>query len=346
MLRSTTVTVTATAVTLACLGASFYASPPVIAESMGRQVQAFSPIDPRTYPGNSDYQSAVVEPSATQERDHSTASDTLNQPEPVASLPASEPRQVDEAKLSPVAADTVAPSRTSDAPTTQPTPVPRIEERLPVPSPSASAEESVGREEALPEDVDSPDSITVIVNKLRPLPADYEPDDLVELTPELGSGTHELREEAAEATLALFDAAQQEGLDLTVVSAYRSYAYQVELYDTYIQQYGTTLTQQMSARPGHSEHQTGLAIDVDAVEGAHTLKQSFGETPAGQWLADHAHEFGFVIRYMKDEHDYTGFQYEPWHLRYFGEQYAQHIVEHSGVAERAFDLDPAPDYKE
>src|SRR5699024_12283551 len=100
----------------------------------------------------------------------------------------------------------------------------------------------------------------------------------------------------------------------------------------------------MSARPGLSDHQTGLALDVDTPGGEHSLKTSFGETEAGQWLADHAHEYGLVVRYPEDQHDTTGFQYEPWHLRYFGEQYATQIVENTGVAEEEFGLESAPDY--
>src|SRR5699024_10881743 len=79
-------------------------------------------------------------------------------------------------------------------------------------------------------------------------------------------------------------------------------------------------------------------------DGDNTLTSSFGDTEAGQWLADHAHEYGFVIRFPKDQEDITGFQYEPWHLRYFSEQYARHVAKNSGVAETDFGLEPEPDY--
>src|SRR5699024_7132362 len=120
--------------------------------------------------------------------------------------------------------------------------------------------------------------------------------------------------------------------------------YQQQVYDNYRDQFGTDTTDAMSARPGHSEHQTGLALDVDAPDGEHSLTTRFGETEAGQWVADHAHEYGFVVRYPEDQQEITGFQYEPWHLRYFGEQYATQIVENTGVAETEFGLESAPDY--
>lgn len=350
MPRSTTVTVTAAAVTLACLGASIFVSPPVVAETMGRQVQEFSPLKPETYPvasiGDEDMNLPVAhdrEQSIATESSTSSTTTTLSSPqssEPV-------PRQIDEVTLTPVTADEERSSTSSKPSPAKSTPaLPKIEVALPESTAPASTDEDTQDTSHIPQDLESPDSMTVIVNKLRPLPADYEPTDLVELPAQFGAGAPMLREEAAEATQAMFEAAQQDGINLTVISAYRSYDYQTELYDNYVRQYGTMNTNEMSARPGFSEHQTGLALDVDTPGGQHTLKQSFGETPAGQWLVERAHEFGFVIRYPEDEHEYTGFSYEPWHLRYFGEQYAQHIVEHSGVAEREFGLDPAPDYQE
>src|SRR5690606_17440833 len=141
--------------------------------------------------------------------------------------------------------------------------------------PSPEPTKAQDAEEPIPEDLESPDSMTVIVNKLRPLPEDFAPDDLVELPDQMGTDTYELREPAAEAAKELFAAAREDGIELTVVSAYRSYAYQQELYDNYIAEHGSEVTNEMSAMPGHSEHQTGLALDVDSPDGQHTLQQSF-----------------------------------------------------------------------
>lgn len=342
MPRSTTVTITAAAVTLACLGASMYLSPPVVAETMGRHVQEFSPLKPETYPVASSVPDDVEAPVA-QNRDQSITVTADADDNPSSRSSEFVPRHIDEIPLTPVTADDAEAMPRSKRSSTQSTHEPADV----APSESASpgpADASDQPDFQIPEDLDSPDSLTVIVNKQRRLPADYEPTDLVELSTEFSSGPQLLRQEAAEAAHAMFEAAQQDGITFTAISAYRSYDYQVELYDTYVRQYGTAATNHMSARPGYSEHQTGLSLDVDTPDGQHTLQQSFGDTAAGQWIAEHAHDFGFVIRYPQDEHDYTGFQYEPWHLRYFGEHYAQHIVEHSGVAEREFQLDPAPDY--
>src|SRR5699024_3048455 len=142
--------------------------------------------------------------------------------------------------------------------------------------------------------------------------------------------------EVVDAATEMFAAASNDGINLTVISAYRSYQYQQQLYAGYVAQHGVAHTDKISAQPGHSEHQTGLALDVDSPGGAHTLKQSFGDTEAGKWLAAHAVDYGFVIRYPQDQQQITGFQFEPWHLRYFGVEYAQLIAEHSGVAETAF----------
>jgi D-alanyl-D-alanine carboxypeptidase len=359
MSRTTKVTLTASAVTLLCLGASLSASPQVIAETLGHEVEAFSPLDPSTYPGNSQHEPARALDAATAAREHSTMSSdgtwVPSEPSPTdcdaSALPKTEAPSLD-------TADSDGSTKPDDA-------APSLSPRPRATSEVSEAEEAEVDDEALdatqestetpqdhetdtaeeptPPDVDSPDSLTVIVNKLRPLPEDYVPDDLVQLPSEFGDGTQELRAEAADATKDLFEAAADDGVDLTVVSAYRSYTYQQELYDNYVAQYGVEATNDMSALPGHSEHQTGLALDVDTPDGEHTLQQSFGDTEAGQWLAEHAHEYGFIIRYPQDGQAITGFGYEPWHLRYFGE-HAQIIMDGSGLAEIAFDLDPAPEY--
>ena len=95
-------------------------------------------------------------------------------------------------------------------------------------------------------------------------------------------------------------------------SAFRSYDYQNTLYNNYVSWYGKEQADTFSARAGYSEHQTGLAIDVN------TIDDSFAYTPEAVWLAQHAHEYGFIIRYPKGKESITGYQYEPWHIRYLG----------------------------
>src|SRR5699024_11948020 len=104
-------------------------------------------------------------------------------------------------------------------------------------------------EESVPDNLESPDSITVIVNKLRALPADYTPDDLVELSSDFTKGSQQLRQEAAEEAEAMFAAAQEDNIALQAISSFRSYDYQQELYDSYLEQYGDGHTNGMSARP-------------------------------------------------------------------------------------------------
>lgn len=370
MLRTSRVTFTATTVTLACLAGALYASPVVIAETMGREVTTYSLMnheefmrqrEQTTLQATTDADTAGPEsvmPERGKWETHgsalapaSSATDELTGSENQDT--AANAHETDEEK---------PPAEPSEEPTARiTTEIPQVEVALPDSTgsdnaePSETAEDTADSrdhdstpdpEETVPEDMESSDSVTVIVNKLRPLPADYTPDDLVELSSDFTEATQQLREEAAEAAEAMFVAAKEDDIELQAVSSFRSYDYQQELYDRYLEQYGAENTNGMSARPGHSEHQTGLALDIDALDGEHTLQTSFGETAAGQWLAEHAHDYGFVIRYPDGAQDITGFQYEPWHLRYFGEQYATQIFESSGVAEEEFGLEPAPDYKD
>ncbi len=135
-----------------------------------------------------------------------------------------------------------------------------------------------------------------------------------------------LRKEAARALKNLFEAAYNEkGYELIARSGYRSYDTQVMLYDRYVKEDGVEAADTYSARPGHSEHQTGLTIDItsDSVHGG--LTETFGETDEGKWVAENAHRFGFIIRYPENRVDETGYQYEPWHLRYVGTEAATSI---------------------
>lgn len=160
----------------------------------------------------------------------------------------------------------------------------------------------------------SASSIAVLVNKQRPLnPAQYYPSDLVNFR---GTG-YSLRREAATALNSLFTAAGAAGKPLTVVSAFRSYQTQVSTYNYYVSQYGEAYASTISARPGYSEHQTGLAVDVGNTYNC-GLSTCFGSTPEGQWVAANAWRFGFIVRYPNGYTGTTGYAYEPWHLRYVG----------------------------
>ncbi|MGN6273822.1 MAG: M15 family metallopeptidase [Protaetiibacter sp.] len=181
-----------------------------------------------------------------------------------------------------------------------------------------------------------PTSPWVIVNKLNPLhPVDYAPELRVVDVPYVYEPR--MRPEAADAIERMFAAFTAEtGLEMQSQSAYRSYQTQVGVY-----QGNDTLT----ARPGYSEHQTGWVMDISAKPLSCALQICFGQTPQGQWLAAHAYEYGFVIRYPDGKTDVTGYQYEPWHVRYVGTPLATEMHD-TGVQtlEEFFGLPPAPNY--
>lgn len=129
-----------------------------------------------------------------------------------------------------------------------------------------------------------------------------------------------MRREAAEAFRKMADAARAEGLTLMNISGYRSYSLQDWLYKTYAAQDGYALADTYSSRPGYSEHQAGLATDINSVE------VSFANTAEFRWLQEHAADYGFIMRYPDGLEYITGFSYEPWHYRYVGVESAQQIV--------------------
>jgi D-alanyl-D-alanine carboxypeptidase len=177
--------------------------------------------------------------------------------------------------------------------------------------------------------VNNEDSLLVLVNKKRNLPSDYTPPDLVVPNVEFSfSGESEkkyMRKDAAKALEELFAGAKDDGIELKAVSGYRSYARQKAIFDSNAKQKGDEVANRTSAHPGQSEHQTGLAMDVSSASADYSLETTFGDTKEGKWLASHAHEYGFIIRYPKGKQDITGYTYEPWHVRYVGKDVAEAV---------------------
>lgn len=154
----------------------------------------------------------------------------------------------------------------------------------------------------------------VLVNKYYKLPEDYEPEDLVDVESNYGVG--KLRKEAYEAYKKMQDDAAKQGINMYITSPYRSYKTQDALYNRYLSSDTQTNVDTYSARPGNSEHQLGLAIDIL------TPGYNFGtfySAPAAAWLEENAHKYGFIFRYPNDKIDITGYKYEPWHYRYVGD---------------------------
>jgi zinc D-Ala-D-Ala carboxypeptidase len=176
-----------------------------------------------------------------------------------------------------------------------------------------------------------PDSITVLVNKQHGLPKEYAPADLVN-DPEIPftfSGYDEkrmMRKVMADALKKMFVAAKADGISLAGVSAYRSYATQEAIFNSYVQQDGLEKAKTYSAVPGTSEHETGLSIDVSSSDGKCAAEDCFGASKESNWIEKHAAEHGFIIRYLKGKEAITGYQYEPWHIRYVGQAAAQEIA--------------------
>lgn len=163
--------------------------------------------------------------------------------------------------------------------------------------------------------LDQSADLLVLVDKKNELPADYDPDDLVLLkAPAFAVNRSDLRFRKAylPALTAMDKAARKEGLKLTYSSAYRSWAYQKDLFQRYVTKDGLATAERYSARPGRSQHQLGTVIDFGSVT------PEFANTPEGRWLAAHAGEFGFSMSYPQGQEALTGYVFEPWHFRYIG----------------------------
>lgn len=167
----------------------------------------------------------------------------------------------------------------------------------------------------------------LMANKTYALPSSYHPAKYAGT-----DWTVALLDEAEEAFTVMQKAYKDENPDakgFKIQSGFRSYTYQDGLYSNYVSKYGKAYTDTFSARPGHSEHQTGLGADINQV-GDYTLTEAFQNTPEGKWLAENSWRFGFILRYPKTGEDKTGYGFEPWHFRYIGADAAK-LVYDSGL---------------
>ena len=149
------------------------------------------------------------------------------------------------------------------------------------------------------------------------------PEDLVPIDSYYGLDSY-LDRDTYEAYKAMADAMMQEGIEVWITSAYRSYDSQVRIYNSYLQNDTQEVVDTYSARPGYSDHQTGRVVDL--IEPGGDLG-NFEYTKAKKWLDEHAYEYGFIMRYPSDKEDLTGYMYESWHYRYVGKEVATYIKE-------------------
>ena len=166
----------------------------------------------------------------------------------------------------------------------------------------------------------------LLVNKYNYLTEDYVPSNLENISTTYARSGMQLVKEAKEAFETLSENAKKEGMNVIAMSSYRSYDYQVNLYNNYVAQDGKEAADKYSARPGYSEHQTGLAVDVYNLDLPYT---SFEETEEFTWMQENAYKYGFILRFPKDKVDITGYQYESWHYRYVGKKVAKEIKDNN-----------------
>lgn len=175
-----------------------------------------------------------------------------------------------------------------------------------------------------------PTDTLILVNKNNKAPAVpvtlVKPD--IKPTREAVSENIYMRPEAAAALEDLFEAAAQDGITLYATSGYRSYSTQKAIFERKLERMDEKQANASVAKPGYSEHQTGLAMDIEGETTKGTgLTEAFGESPEGIWTAEHCAEYGFIIRYPKGKTNITGYIYEPWHIRYVGKEAAAEITE-------------------
>ncbi len=173
----------------------------------------------------------------------------------------------------------------------------------------------------------------ILVNKYNYLTEDYIPENLEPIDIAYARSGMQLVREAKEAFETLSEDAKKEGMNIIAMSSYRSYDYQVNLYDNYVATDGKEAADTYSARAGYSEHQTGLAVDVYNKVLPYT---SFEETEEFNWMQENAYKYGFILRFPKDKVNITGYQYESWHYRYVGKEAAKYIHDHDLTLEEYY----------
>ncbi len=208
--------------------------------------------------------------------------------------------------------------------------------------------QKTGTEQEATEYVPDADSeYLILVNKHNKIDENYKPDDLVlpdSRASDRPDGNQYMRKAAAEAFNRIAADAKKEGHTIVITTAFRPGSFQKQLYDNYVRKDGREKADTYSARPGYSEHQTGLAADISSPGVEYKLTVDFGDTAEGIWVAENCHKYGFIIRYPKGKEKITGYGYEPWHLRYVGIEDAERIYDKGVTLEEYLGQEAAPDY--
>ncbi len=202
-------------------------------------------------------------------------------------------------------------------------------------TPAAASAEENARVEQLKKDAEN--GLFILINKDSYVSEDYCADDLAPIkyyAEDRDPQWRYMRAEAADHFHQMVEAARADGIDFVMTTAYRSYGFQSILWNNAINRYGSEeAANTLVAKPGQSEHQSGLAVDISSAENNYQLTENFGNTEAGKWVAAHAAEYGFILRYPADKTDLTGYSFEPWHVRYVGKTAAEEITEQGIVFE-------------
>lgn len=162
----------------------------------------------------------------------------------------------------------------------------------------------------------------ILVNKFNYLNEDYEIEDLTDMSLMYAFSGKKIKSEVYDAFKSMANAAKADGLTIVANSAYRTYSYQKNTYNNIKNTKGKNYADNYAARPGFSEHQTGLAIDISTLD---STMENFEQSNEFKWLEEHASEYGFILRYPKEKEYLTGYNYESWHYRYVGEKVAKQI---------------------
>lgn len=181
--------------------------------------------------------------------------------------------------------------------------------------------------------INNPNDINVLVNKNNKLPSGFIPSNLTILPLDVSNSNKYLVKEAAINYTKLSRDARNQGYTVIATSAYRDYKYQEKLYNYYVLNKGIDYADKCSARPGHSEHQTGLSLDV---MGSNYDYDEFYDAKEYNWMLDNSYKYGFILRYPKDKEEITGFKFEPWHYRYVGQELATIIHDNDITLEEYF----------